>query len=70
MSAAGDSADNEVAYDPNRELDGSKGNINGLACGVSMRQGSRPYMEDVTVKEVVPGHETFAVRALFSNHCM
>ena len=70
MSAAGDSADSEVAYDPNRELDGTKGNFPGLAYGVSMRQGSRPYMEDVTVMQQVPGHETFVVRALCPDQCL
>ncbi len=65
MSAAGESADGEFSYDPNRELDGTKGYCQGLAFGVSMRQGSRPYMEDVTVAAAVPGHESFTVRV----HC-
>ncbi len=58
MSAALDGE----SYDPNRELDGTKGNLLGIAFGVSMRQGSRPYMEDVTVAQAVPGHDGFSVR--------
>jgi hypothetical protein len=65
MSAAGESADGEFSYDPNRELDGTKGICQGLAFAVSMRQGSRPYMEDVTVAAAVPGHESYTVRV----HC-
>jgi hypothetical protein len=58
MSAALDGE----SYDPNRELDGTKGNLLGISFAVSMRQGSRPYMEDVTVAQAVPGHENFSVR--------
>jgi serine/threonine protein phosphatase PrpC len=63
MSAAGESADSE-SYDPNKELDGTKGICQGLSFGVSMRQGSRPYMEDVTVAQAVPGHNSYSVRML------
>jgi serine/threonine protein phosphatase PrpC len=59
MSAAGSPADSE--YNPNRELQGTKGVCQQLAYGVSMRQGSRPYMEDVTVAQAVPGHDSFSV---------
>ena len=60
--AAGEAADSEVSYDPNRELQGTKENCQGLAFGISMRQGSRPYMEDVTVAQSVPSHENYSVR--------
>ena len=50
------------ANDPNRELDGSKGVCQELAFGISMRQGGRDYMEDVTVAQSVPSHENFSVR--------
>ena len=59
--AAGEAADSEVSYDPNRELQGTKENCQGLAFGISMRQGSRPYMEDVTVAQPVPQHENYMV---------
>ena len=65
MSAVGESADSE-SYDPNKELDGSKGDCQGLSFGVSMRQGSRPYMEDVTVAQAVPGHVSYSVPVLSS----
>jgi hypothetical protein len=68
MSAAGESAEGELSYDPNRELEGTKGIVQGLAWGVSMRQGSRPYMEDVTVMQAVPEHDAFTVRTLCSGH--
>ncbi len=61
--AAGEAADSELSYDPNRELLGSKESCQGLAFGVSMRQGSRPYMEDVTVAQPVPQHANFMVSA-------
>ena len=64
MSAANDGE----PYDPNRELDGTKGSLQGLAFGVSMRQGSRDYMEDVSVAQAVPGHESFSVRMNRSLH--
>jgi hypothetical protein len=63
-------SEEESSWDPNRELDGTKGKFKGMAFGVSMRQGSKPYMEIVTVMQQVPGHENFVVRALCSDHCM
>jgi hypothetical protein len=50
-------SEEESSWDPNRELDGTKGKFKGMAFGVSMRQGSKPYMEIVTVMQQVPGHE-------------